>query len=250
MLNRLTATSPQPTLFAKQLSQGTVDNQRYFIESKLQGSPLSLHLKQQGRLSYIDQVQELLQLLSHTPDNNEVKQTALIDADYHRIVQSNIDRIYNANGDAQLKNTLENYFQKNLQGISVALGVQHGDFSVSNLFVNEGKINGLIDWETGDQFGVPLLDAINYVDSVHRLFNPAILINQSIPLLASGNWPVDDERNLLNRCFELYDMDPAHHQALVYLRWLRHVSYLMQYWLRFNRKAQQYFIYDIAKHLP
>lgn len=250
MLNRLATTSPQPRLFARSLIQGSVDKQRYFVESKLQGTPLSQHLKQQGRLAYLEQIQDLLQLLSHPYENNGVKHISLVDADYHRIVQSNIERIYTANGDAQLKNTLQNYFQKNLQGISVALGVQHGDFSVSNLFVNEGKINGLIDWETGDPFGVPLLDAINYMDSVHRLFNPAILINQSIPLQASGNWPVDDERNLLNRCFELYDMDPAHHQALVYLRWLRHVSYLMQYWLRFNCKAQQHFIYDIAKQLP
>jgi len=250
MLNQLETTSPQPSFFARSLIQGSVDKQRYFVESKLQGTPLSQHLKQQGRLSYIDQVQDFLQLLSHPHKSNETKHSPLIDADYHRLVQSNIERIYNANGDTQLKITLENYFQKNLQGISVALGVQHGDFSVSNLFVNEGKINGVIDWETGDRFGVPLLDAINYLDSVHRLFNPTILINQSIPLQASGNWPVEEERDLLKWCFELYDMDPAHHQALVYLRWLRHVSYLMQYWLRFNEPAQQHFIYDIAKQLP
>ena len=250
MLNRLTTTSPQPTLFAKPLIQGAVYKQPYFVESKLQGTPLSQHLKQQGRLAYLDQIQDLLQLLSHQQESNGIQHTSLIDADYHRIVQSRIDWIYNANGDAQLKNQLENYFHKNLQGISVALGIQHGDFSVSNLFVKDTKINGVIDWETGDQCGVSLLDAINYLDSVHRLFNPTILINQSIPLQASGNWPVAGEQDFLNRCFELYDMDPAHHQALVYLRWLRHVSYLMQYWLRFNHKAQQHFIYDIAKQLP
>lgn len=250
ILNQLAKTSNQPQLFAKALCQDDVYKQSYFVETKLKGLPLASQLKRAGRTAYLEQVFNLLRQLATQGNQSALRQTSLVGSDYQRLVQTRIDWIFDANGDLDLKSKLEHYFQKYLHGIPVSLGMQHGDFSVSNIFTENSEISGLIDWETGEKEGVSILDAINYLDSVKRLFNPNMLINQSIPLQASGEWSIEEEKAFLKRCFELYDIDPASHSALVYLRWLRHISYLMKYWLRFNRKAQQRFIYDIAKQLP
>jgi SAM-dependent methyltransferase len=249
ILKSLAVQSGQSRLFATALCDGEINKQPFFVETKLTGEPLSQQLLKQGRLAYLDQVSGLLKTLF--TQSGAVPESKTLDSDiYEAHIQQRIDWIYRANGDTDLKNQLERYFAQNLKGIPVSLGMLHGDFSVSNIFTKGGDISGLIDWETGDKQGLPILDAINYLDSVQRLLNPGMMINQSIPQQASGQWPIAEETQFLKKCFDLYSMDPAHHQGLVYLRWLRHTSYLMKYWLRFSAKGQQRFIYDIAKQLP
>ncbi|MGH8595089.1 MAG: hypothetical protein ACREXT_00365, partial [Gammaproteobacteria bacterium] len=134
--------------------------------------------------------------------------------------------------------------------IEVPRGLNHGDFSVSNLRIGDEAELGLIDWESSVTHGVPILDAINYLDSVLRLSNPGQLINRTLPALARGEGLMSSERRLLAALQEFFVVDPKMHEALCYLRWLRHVGYLSHHWLRQDLPAQRVFIHEVIAGLP
>lgn len=246
VLERLQHTSSFGDRIPKTLVDGKVNDSRYFVESMLPGKPLSEHVTAHGRGYFLPQVFELLEKMGDVTMESQKQAIKLAGDTYERFVQQPIDAIARLTDDAALGQRLDRYFRPRLADVDVRTGLTHGDFSVSNLLYNQGKPLSVIDWETADIDGIPVLDAINFLDSMQRLSVKAARINQTIPQLASRKWPEANELAFLDRCYELHGIKPALHEPLVYLRWLRHMGFLIQFWLRFDKRAQKMFIYDIA----
>lgn len=221
----------------------------YFIESALSGLPLAHFINNHERIDPFSTGFNILEelFLQSSKDQQSAPPLPTV---YNRLIQARIDRLYQYTSDAELKARLQNYFFRALNWDELPTGICHGDFSVSNILIDPKGNAGLIDWETADTNGLPILDAINFLDSYFRLINKGCRVNQSIPAIASSLFPDQKTKQFMADAYRLYSIDPAHHQALVYLRWLHHASYLIQFWLRFDKKAQDTYIYDIAKTLP
>jgi len=132
-----------------------------------------------------------------------------------------------------------------LRGATLAFGQSHGDFSVSNIFHADGEICGLIDWESARQDGMPIIDAINFVESVDRL-KSGELVGATIPRLARGGFNSAVERDFVFARYERLSIDARLHEPLVYLKWLHHMAYLMDFWLPYSEPAAARFVTPVV----
>jgi hypothetical protein len=232
------------------LAKGIVTKQRYFVESLLPGVGLSLIANGVNRDYFLPGIFDLLKnFYSMGNVGDGVNVTVLDGLLYQDLVQSKIERIASATGQEGLAQLLEEFFSSSLKGEIIPMGMLHGDFSVSNLWTNGGEISGVIDWETGHLNNIAALDAINYLDSSLRLHNPGMLINQTIPSLADRKLITDGENAFLEECYKMYGLDSKLHRPIVYLRWLYHINYLLDFWLGTNFDAQKIYIHEIADTL-
>jgi aminoglycoside phosphotransferase (APT) family kinase protein len=169
----------------------------------------------------------------------------LVDDRYREHVSERLDVVTGVISDAHVRDDLAAYFHDRLYGLCLPFGVLHGDFSVTNIYTFNGVISGLIDWETGSTDAPYILDAINYLDSVYRLFHKGV-VSESIPALASARWESAAEHDFLHRQYAAARVDAKHHEALVYLRWLRHVSFLLRFWLKTDTTAIRSYVHDVV----
>jgi hypothetical protein len=141
---------------------------------------------------------------------------------------------------------LQEYFEKRLHGLRLPFGVTHGDFSVSNMFVDErDTVSGLIDWEGGAERSLSILDAIHYVESHHRMLTGE-KVGTAVPRLARGDFADAAHGRFLFARYERMGIDPAAHEALVYLKWVRHMAYLGNFWLPYDARGIQGFVTPVV----
>jgi thiamine kinase-like enzyme len=167
---------------------------------------------------------------------------------YDRHVTHRLEALSEVVKDASLYEDLRAVFRQQLDGIQVSLGILHGDFSLSNLLVKDGQLSAIIDWDASSAEDLPILDAIHYLRSAHQWFRSGRM-SETVALLAFGNWPVAEEWCFLLERYRKYQMDPAHHQGLVYLYWLRNINMLLPFWLKYDPVGIDSYICAVARML-
>lgn len=248
VLLHLSRQGPAATLCPAPLATGTTGGVTHFAESHVPGTPLRALLAERGRTAALEQIFALLDAL-HPP--REDIPVAPIDGElYERLVDRRLERVLGLVDSRATARKVRAFFESRLRGIEVGVGLNHGDFSVSNLLSGDDGRLRAIDWEGADRSGIPVLDAINYLDSAQRLFAPAQRIAQTLPLLANGPWPESDEMRFLAGCYERLRTDQRHHEVLVWLRWLRHVGFLAGFWLQYDHRAIRSFVHNVIDNSP
>ena len=248
VLLHLSRRRPASKLCPAPLATGTTDGVTYFAESHVPGAPLRALLAERGRTAALEQVFALVDAL-HPP--REDIAVAPLDGDfYERLVNRRLEPVLGLVDSPSTARKVRAFFESRVRGIDVGVGLNHGDFSVSNLLAGvDGRLRA-IDWEAADGSGIPALDAINYLDSTQRLFAPGQRIAQTLPLLANGPWPERDEMRFLARCYERLRTDQRHHEVLVWLRWLRHVGFLAGFWLQYDGRGIGSFVHSVIDNSP
>ena len=126
-------------------------------------------------------------------------------------------------------------FTSCVKGLPVRFGLMHGDFSLGNVFAQDAKVSGVIDWEDVNLQGLPILDAFNYLDSVHRGCGDGVELADTVPLLARAAWPVAEEQKFLEKALADGGYDRTHAKALAILYWIWHVEPQLPFRLSVDR---------------
>jgi hypothetical protein len=116
-----------------------------------------------------------------------------------------------------------------LERVACRRGIVHGDFGTGNILVDDGHISGVIDWEASYDDGPPVFDAINLLDAVHRHCHPGAGLVDTLPALASGDWPVAGEIAFLRAMFDRCGADFENLGAFVMLYLIFHVGPQLRY---------------------
>jgi len=185
--------------------EGLAGGLRFFVQGHLPGSALAASLRPDNRAGYLAQVEAFLRGLNCDPSDPvpiaiDSLQGAWVGQPMVPFVLQHID-------DPALRARTRDLIDGALRGARGRLGVVHGDFGASNILVEGERLTGVIDWEASHDHGLPVLDSFNYLDATHRHCNPGLEIADTLPLLASGEWPVQGEMEFLKRSFDRCAMD-------------------------------------------
>ena len=203
------------------LGEGDVEGYVWYAESKILGDPIIKYLKKSESSNLLWKVQELLQNLCPLDYScSEVFEEEL----YHILVRDKLDDIKLAYFDDKQFSQLHKLFHKWFFGQNFKLGFLHGDFSVRNIYVSDGQISGLIDWEDAQEKGLSILDTINYLDSLQRTRNPSSSIVDSVKLLVGNDWPNKNEFKMLKQMFSYHNLDFSKIGSIASLYGITHLS--------------------------
>lgn len=230
------------------LGHGTAGRLPYFIEERLPGAPLAKSIAQSGRAALLPSVGKLLDAL-HSSGAEPVLKPLSGDL-FTRVVAEKLDRLLEIVEEPDLRKRLSDFFYRQVHGIPVAVGLFHGDFGTRNILAQDGRLSGAVDWEAGSPHGLPLLDVFNYLTSMQIACNPRHRLEQIIPPLASGEWPVADEWALLRERYRTLGMDPIDHSALTYLYWLHCVDMLLPSQLQYDPVGLDRQVNAVIRSLP
>lgn len=213
---RIADRAPRPLLC------DSVRGRPFYMESGLTGQPLSRSLNESNRGAYATEIRSILMALN--PDLAAKNIQSLESHDFSVEVRSMAGRLLAAIPDDALRKRAWSLIDQALADIECRLGIVHGDFSVNNILTRDEKIIGVVDWEDAYECAPPILDMLNYMDSVQRACSRNWTIADTIPLLASGDWPNAAESNVLNELFDYCGADPRHRKSFAVLYWLFHVG--------------------------
>jgi thiamine kinase-like enzyme len=125
--------------------------------------------------------------------------------------------------DAELVDRIERELREGLSRRRWKLGLQHGDLSNSNLFVSNGALSGLIDWEHALPAGLPALDAIAYLESTERHVAGSDACD-ILMRLERSEWSCPQELDMLRVLYRALEIDVSDHAFLCRVAWLRMVA--------------------------
>ncbi len=204
------------------LAEGETAGYYYTVESRLNGDPLGRSALGQNGLA---QVEFLIQKLN---PRSLTRQTILDGALYDELVTTPLNKVLALITEAYKRNRLELFFKDRLLGKQVSVGISHGDFSLSNIFVQDNKITGVIDWDDSCLTGLPIIDAISHLCS--RQVRRGGGFSDTFLNLAIKEWPDTDELAFLVRCYTYFRTDPGIHTALVLLFWVNVTAAQIEFW--------------------
>ena len=233
-------------VFPENYTNGEVNKLRYFVEERVDGLPLGKLLNKYGRTAYLNQIEKVLEKINPQPYKN-IKN--LINSLYDNEVNNRLEKLFQIISNKRVRDELGLFFYNNLYGIELYTGIEHGDFSTSNIIVDHNMIKGVIDWGMFSINGFPILDVLNYFDSVNMLFHADLSFLQRIKLLFSGQMHVSDEHNFLIRQYERYSIEEQYRKAMVYLYWLRHVTTQLPHGLCYQTSGIKLKIEEIVNSL-
>ncbi len=217
---RVAARVPRP------LAAGTIGGQPFYAETRLEGIPLGAELSRNGsraaQLAWLREAGAFLRALN--PDLPQRAAAPLSAGAAGADIQAMLDRMLAQISDSGLREATRSLFEASLEGASSRIGLVHGDFATNNIFVANGAISGVIDWEAARRAGPPALDAFNYLDGVRRCCNPGLTIVETIPTLADGEWPVGEELDFLRGFFDYCGIDFRFRKGFALLYFLFHVG--------------------------
>lgn len=199
---------------------GHLQGVHYFVEPKLPGQTLG---SQPQALSDPRQLLEIGALLENIHAGTGA-QTVFDGEFFDTEVEAPLRRIAQALDDPKPLTPLARLLRSRLAGAPARCGMVHGDFSVSNLLVDDGRISGLIDWEDSRAAGLPILDAINFLDSAQRRRDARATIDDTTAMLAEQRWPVPGEWAFLLCMYDVLGAAFDRHREYIYLYWAHHVS--------------------------
>lgn len=222
-------------LLAEPLGRGEIGRLSYFVERQARGKPLSAALAASDSAVFFPSISKLLEAMNPGPCTTEALAPS---GEVFRLqVLEPLEQVRQALEGSQLADRLRHYFEEQLGDLRVSRGVAHGDLSVSNLFVEGENVSTLVDWDGVDHAGLPMLDSLNYVDSVRRHTEPARTAASNVARLADWKQFGEAEREFLGSCYERWGFPLDKHAPLVCLYWLRHVAQQLEHGLLYDRPA-------------
>jgi aminoglycoside phosphotransferase (APT) family kinase protein len=234
-----------PSLAPEFLAAGRIDGFDYQVETALPGAPLRRAILQRRSPEILDRVEQLLEVMNPA---GSLVHAPLEDAAYARLIEARLDRLDQLVRDPDQQRRLRGFFRGRLYGARLPIGLVHGDFSASNIFI-AGDRTGIVDWEAAAYDDLPILDAIGYLESILRPFSPRRSLAEGFHALAQRNFPSAAEERFLFARYERLDIDSSHHVGLVYLRWLRQIDYLSPYWLSYDPGGQERYVHQVVQLL-
>ncbi len=202
----------------------------YTVESRLSGVPLGRNPLGQNELA---QVKSLMQRLN---PRSLIRQTILDGSLYDELVARPLKKVLALIPEAHKQDRLERFFKDRLFGKRVTVGISHGDFSLSNIFVQCGQTTGAIDWDDSYLTGLPIMNAISYLCSRQGWRNGNF--SSTVLNLATKQWPYANELAFLDGCYMYFRTDPSAHPALVLLFWVAVIASQSEFWFA---KSPSYF---------
>jgi ubiquinone/menaquinone biosynthesis C-methylase UbiE/aminoglycoside phosphotransferase (APT) family kinase protein len=213
---------------------GEIRGIQYYAEERSAGEPLGRVFGSSASATWFDAACGFLESLNPTLDEREPG--ALSEETYRREVLEPLEKVAQAVGTS-LVDRLASFFHERLRDLKVRPGIVHGDFSVSNIFVHECSIVGVVDWDDSSPIGIPALDAINLVDSAQRMANRHASSVDAVLRLSDLAALDDEEGKFLRLSYDRCGIDLERHFALVLLYWLRHVADQLDGGLVYDRPA-------------
>ncbi len=211
---RLIGVAPRP------LGRGQVGDQAYFVEQRVAGRPVAATLRDADRAWLAAQAEPLLAALNPGLAQQPLRTVADgMDA----VVRRHVRAVAACLSDSRARESATTWLLGTLLPARSRLGRVHGDFSAANVFVHEGQLSGVIDWEDSLPEAPPVLDVLNHLDSMQRRCQ-RLTLTDTVPSLAQGQWPNATERDWLDRAYADCGVADADRRAMVLLYWLLHVG--------------------------
>lgn len=222
VLRRLESNADVKDRVPRPLAAGSVGGLCYFAQSYLPGSPLTTALDARSRGFYLGEVEAFLRSLNREfPGPAPIAVDSLCGA---WVGQPMVPYVLQHIEDASLRARARTLIDDSLRGASGRHGIVHGDFGAGNILVQRDRLVGVIDWEAAHEDGLPLLDSFNYLDATHRQCSKGTDIVDTIPLLATGEWPVREEIEFLRRSFDHCGVDFSRRKGMAVLYFLFHIG--------------------------
>ena len=229
------------------ICQVNVDELKCFVEEEVKGESIAL---MQNKLPTKDLYKMVARLLEQiNPKESFSEKMYFSSIFYDRLVEEPLNVLFDQLKDQELDDRLRQYFTDQLKGSLLLSGIYHGDLSVSNIFVSQGNVCHLIDWDAGMIDGLPILDSINFVSSFYRYKNQKARSLDTVNELLSDRFKKTDGWYFLEGQYKYFDIDPSLHEGLVYLLWLRGRAHLFSFSQKYDSRKQKEFIYDVAKKI-
>lgn len=209
------------------LASGSVDLMDYYAQARLPGRPLSTVLTAGNRGAYVEQAGAFLRALNPRIEARATQPVADTCGAY--VGEPMIPFALRHLESVELRDRATEAVARALERVACRRGIVHGDFGTSNILVDDGRISGVIDWEASYRDGPPVFDAINLVDAVHRHCHPGTGLVDTLPALASGDWPVAAEVAFLRGMFDRCGADFEDVGAFVMLYLIFHVGPQLRY---------------------
>jgi len=192
-----------------------------FVQTHVSGEPLSGVISVANRGSFLEQMDGFLRKLN--PDVRERPSQPVLDLVGAAVGGYMIPYVLSHIDSPALRSGATRYLEDQLGDLTCPMGIVHGDLGTSNILVHEGRISGIIDWEAARSHGPPVLDAINYVESVHRSLAPPDGGTDHLVQLAKADWRRED-LDFLRRVFGHCGADFSRLEAFVLLYLVFHVG--------------------------
>ena len=215
-LNRLKNLPFVNRLAPRPLLEFDKDDSYFSTESFVSGKPLKQFPQSTDSLEFVE---ELLHAMN---DPGDLKTETLEGSAYEYRVERPLEKLLSVASSSSNSSLVRKILSEKLHGLSIPVGLTHGDLSTNNLLIQNGRNCGVIDWDEGSLLGVPVLDAICHL--ISRQFRRKPGFSSALSQLISRQWPVKEELEFLDRCYQYFRVDPAHHFGFVMLHWLRSVS--------------------------
>ncbi len=229
--------------FPKVLTQGAIQNQPYYVETRQEGQPFIQYKDTFSVQNILAAVQPYFEWV-HTSSVD----TSFDDDIYFSLVNRPLGVLAPLIDDDVLCGQLAEYFDQYLRAKILSCGPMHGDFSLNNVFLAEGKLSGIIDWEHSNVRGLPVLDLLNVVESALRCRNTHLSLLETIPAMAEDSGQVSEVKpGYIASVLEWLEVDHSMVKPLSYLYWLNHTACQVPYHLQYNSKQNQRVVQPIAK---
>jgi ubiquinone/menaquinone biosynthesis C-methylase UbiE len=232
VLKRLPSIPGVAALAPAPLAHGSFQDLTYYVESAVAGRPLRTHITESTRARWAASIGDLLVALN--PDLDRAAPRPLDTEAFDRLIATPIERLRQADPDDPRCDAVLQYFRERLEGVPMRLGFTHGDLTRNNVFIEDGALSGVIDWEYASERGLSALDAIAYVESNQRLLAPGSRIGDNFASLAMWKWSSSAEVDLLNRSYQACAISPALHSVFCSLAWLHHLAHQLDTTKRFS----------------
>lgn len=230
------------------LGAGSLQGVNYSVERQLRGQPLGEVLTAESRSGWLTEVDRVLRVLD--PAASRLPVSPLTPQDVERLFSQPLSQVLDVMDNPELADQVQQSFAAQIARLPpLRLGLMHGDFSVNNVFVDAGRVCGLIDWEDVNERGLPILDAFNYLDSVHRSCTPGAELADTLAMLAKLQWPHADEQRWLESAMTAEGLERHHAGAMAILYWVWHVAPQLPFRLAVDRREIGRRIERVAKML-
>lgn len=224
-------------LVPRALGSGSLQGLTYFLESRADGESLARVIRASGRAACLAQVREALEALADTPltdPDGRVGGAAARDMvlGAFRVLGQQVRR-------TEGLDDLGVALARRVESLPIRWCATHGDFSVNNVFVGADRRLTLIDWEPDALPGFPVLDAINYLDSVERLSAGGTL-DDVLRRLCVREWRHARELALVDDMIERAGLPAGTLGLWAALYWIRHTLVLLHSpWVFDGRAVEQ-----------
>ena len=237
MLDVLSRRSATVGIVPQRIAHGEYQAVDYFLERAVAGQPITMAMHAITRASAASKVAALLTKI-HAP----VPLLASIaggSQPYGELLGLPVAKLRELGLEPSGYEKLERYLAGKLATRQWPIGLYHGDFTNDNIFISRDEISGVIDWEYASERGIPLLDALSYVESMERLCGSGMNATQNFIRLAAWDWPSEAEIDSLQSLYRRFRVDVECHETLCQLCWLQHVSNQLDTTARFDPEFMQ-----------